>query len=40
MLTKAGGEHGFGAYRPGQGAPLARAMSAAELAQELKRCRG
>lgn len=41
--AKAKGEHGFGAQWAGQGAPLARAMPAAELVQtlrdELRRCR-
>lgn len=41
--AKAKGEHGFGAQWAGQGAPLAREMSAAELVQtlrsELKSCR-
>jgi nitronate monooxygenase len=41
--AKAKGEHGFGAHWAGQGAPLARAMPAAELvallAAELKSCR-
>ena len=42
--AKARGEHGFGAHWAGQGAPLARAMPAAELVQTLRRefegCRG
>jgi nitronate monooxygenase len=41
--AKAKGEHGFGAHWAGQGAPLARAMPAAELVQllraELQSCR-
>lgn len=41
--AKAKGEHGFGAQWAGQGAPLARAMPAAELVRtlqgELERCR-
>jgi nitronate monooxygenase len=41
--AKAKGEHGFGAQWAGQGAPLARAMPAAELVQvlrtELQSCR-
>lgn len=41
--AKAKGEYGFGAHWAGQGAPLARAMPAAELVQllrtELQRCR-
>lgn len=41
--AKARGEHGFGAQWAGQGAPLARAMPAAELIRtlrdELERCR-
>lgn len=43
-VAKAEGEHGFGAQWAGQGAPLARAMPAAELVQvlrmELQSCRG
>ena len=34
---KAKGEHGFGAQWAGQGAPLARAMPAAELVALLRR---
>ena len=41
--AKARGEYGFGAYWAGQGAPLARTMSAADLVltlrKELERCR-
>lgn len=42
--AKAMGQHGFGAQWAGQGAPLARAMPAAEFVEllrgELERCRG
>ncbi|MFV0624724.1 NAD(P)H-dependent flavin oxidoreductase [Sphingomonas sp. ac-8] len=42
--AKGNGEHGFGAQWAGQGAPLSRAMPAAELVrtlrEELDRCRG
>jgi len=37
LAAKARGDHGFGAHWAGQGAPLARAMPAAELIETLRR---